>query len=333
MQRILIIAIALVVAAALLAFTMTLTVRFTESAVVTTFGKASAESTYVDRPGLKFKWPYPIQAVTKYDTRIRLVSTRSETQQTADNRQIVVESFCTWRVADPLLFFQRFSNAGDREEDHFRQAEVILRSNLRSAVSEVSRYSLGELFTPDEATSKLPELEQRILSALRAGAGAGDQGGALALLGIEVQEIGLSRIILPDETTKAVFAAMESERAALVTQEESRGNAEAQSITTRAQSNAERIRSFAERRAAEIRRQGDEEASQWVARMNQNPDLAVFLRNVEMLREVMTRRATLVLSTSDFGMELLNVDALGQLKPGEIPGAPKSAQAPAGGNP
>src|SRR5688500_4082532 len=125
---------------------MTYTVRFTENAVLTTFGKAG-ENAQKTQPGLKFKWPDPIQSVTKYDTRSGFRQTQSETQQTADSRQLVVEAFCTWKVADPLLFFQRFSNAGDRSADHYRKAEEVLRGSLRSAMGETSKYRMDELFT------------------------------------------------------------------------------------------------------------------------------------------------------------------------------------------
>src|ERR1043165_1762196 len=104
---------------ALLAFTVTYTVRFTEAAVVTTFGKADQSDVHA-KPGLGVKWPYPIQSVTTYDTRVRVVTSKFEQMATADARQVVVETFCTWRVKDPLVFFQKFSNAGDRAEDHFR---------------------------------------------------------------------------------------------------------------------------------------------------------------------------------------------------------------------
>jgi hypothetical protein len=50
------------------------------------------------------------------------MTVKLETQQTADAKQVVIESFCNWRVADPLVFFRKFSNAGDRSEEHFRKA-------------------------------------------------------------------------------------------------------------------------------------------------------------------------------------------------------------------
>lgn len=333
MQRMLIVVIAVLVAIVILVRTMTFTVRFTEAAVVTTFGKASAESTHRD-PGLKFKWPYPIQSVTKYDTRIRFLSTRSETQQTADKRQIIVEAFCTWRVSDPLLFFQRFSNAGEREEDHFRQAEQNVHSTLRSAVAETSRYTLPQLFTLEVEQSKLPELEARILQSLKVQETEGGQG-TLAQFGIEVAEVGISRIVLPEETTRNVFLAMEAGRSALITELQSMGVSEATSIRERARTAADRIRAFADRRAQEIMSEGETEAAQWVAKMNEHPELAVFLRNVQLLRDSLTKQATLLLSTSDFGMQLLDMQRLGNLKPGEVPATSalsEEARARAAGN-
>src|SRR5690242_2525942 len=97
---------------------MAYTVRFTETAVLTTFGKADDQA-IKKNPGLYFKWPDPIQSVTKYDTRARFLQTQSETQQTADSRQLVVEAFCTWKVDNPLQFFKKFSNKGARPEDHY----------------------------------------------------------------------------------------------------------------------------------------------------------------------------------------------------------------------
>src|SRR5204863_9901729 len=76
-RRALVIAAAAVFVIALLARAMTYTVRFTETGVLTTFGKAGDEAIKKD-PGLYFKWPDPIQSVTKYDTRTRFLQTQLE---------------------------------------------------------------------------------------------------------------------------------------------------------------------------------------------------------------------------------------------------------------
>src|SRR5690606_20999291 len=114
--------VAIVVVTALVLFSSTYTVRFTEVAVKTTFGKAGPNSIKTT-PGLYFKLPYPIQQVTKYDSRTRLVTGQSETQQTADDFQIIMEGFLTYKVSDPLEFFRSFSSAGERAADHFARAE------------------------------------------------------------------------------------------------------------------------------------------------------------------------------------------------------------------
>ncbi len=241
---------------------MTYTVRFTEAAVLTTFGSAGADAEKKD-PGLKFKWPDPIQSVTKYDTRARFLQTRSQTQQTSDSKQLEVESFCTWRVKNPLKFFQRFSNSGPRAEDHYKKAEEVLRGNLRSAVGEISKYKLNELFSTDAKSTKLAELEGKILAGLRAT--TQDQtAGSLDDYGMEVVLVGINRIVLPDETTKAVFESMKAERKKIVTELESKGMSTAQSITSAAAQNATRIEKFTEALAADIRKRGDEEAMPYV---------------------------------------------------------------------
>ena len=306
MRRPLIIIIAVVFAAALLARAVTYTVRFTESGVLTTFGKAAGADEggkEAGEPGLKFKWPDPIQSVTKYDKRQRFLQTKPEQEQTADNRQIAVEAFCTWRVSDPLKFFQRFSNAGDRPDDHYAKAEAVLRDNLRAALGEVSRFSMSDLFTKDTKASKLGDLEGRIQNTLRRGS---QEKGRLDDYGIEVSMVGINRIVLPEDTTKAVFDSMKQERQKLVDQIESNGASEAATIRSVADNNAKRILKFAEAYAAEIKQQGDLEALQYVRQMNESPELAVFLKQMEFAKELIATRITAVFNPNVAGFGFMN---------------------------
>jgi membrane protease subunit HflC len=318
-KRIIIIIVGAVFAIALLSRAMTYTVRFTEAAVLTHFGRAG-EGAEKTTPGLKFKWPDPIESVTKYDKRARFLLQKSQTQQTADSKQLEVESYCTWRVKDPLKFFQRFSNAGDRAADHYKKAEDVLRGNLRSAVGEISKYRLNELFSTDTKATKLNELEGRILTNLKAAPQEQQGGGSLDDYGIEVVTVGINRIVLPDETTKAVFESMKADRKRLVTDLESRGISQAQAITSKAQQNASRIESFAKSLAEEIRKKGDEEALPYVAQMKEAPELAVFLKNMDLIRDSMAKRITLVFSTSMPGMELFSPSAMTSTRKNGVPG-------------
>ena len=318
MQKLLRPLLAVLFVAAVIAFAFSYTVRFTESAVVTTFGRAG-ENAVLTEPGLKFKWPYPIQSVTKYDKRLRVLQTRSQTQQTAEDSQVIVEAFATWRVSNPLVFFQRFSNAGTQAEDHFAQAEDILRTTLRSSMGEISKYRLDELFSDDAGRSKFAELEQRVFEEVLGGAGIdSDQG--LSDYGIEVAMVGINRVVLPENTTSKVIDRMGSVRSNLAGSLESQGDARANAIRARADADADKIRAFADRRAAEIRAKGEFEAAEYLAQQASEPELAIFLQNIAMMREAMAKRFTLVLSASDFGLGLFSPSALDRLNIGALPG-------------
>ncbi len=308
--------IGLVVLAALLMFSMTYTVRFTEVAVKTTFGQAKAGAIKAE-PGFYLKAPYPFQEVTKYDKRIRLIQSQSETQQTRDDFQVVIEVFMTYRVSDPLKFFQNFSNAGDRAEDHYASAQNgVLRDLLRSALGETSKFSMDDLFSPVAGGSKLPELENRILTLLTNGGDAGvsgdaaKSGKAMAEYGIEVVTVGIDRVVLPEATTDSVITRMGAGRDRLAERFESEGRSQAQAIRAEAQSNANKILAFARRRADEILARGEAEAAPYLAEQNSNPELAVFIQNIAMIRDAMARKWTLIFSSSDYGMQLFDPDVV-----------------------
>ncbi|MEZ6165082.1 MAG: SPFH domain-containing protein [Phycisphaerales bacterium] len=291
----------------LIAFSTTYTVRFTEIAVKTTFGSASEQS-IVDEPGLHWKLPYPFQSVTKYDKRTRIVQTRSETVQTADDFQIIVESYLFYRVSDPLKFFRSFSNAGDRAQDHYAKAENdVLRDLLRSALGETSKYRMEDLFTSQQGASVIPQLEQSVGEQLVQG---GSGGQSLDDYGISIESVGIDRIVLPEETTAAVINRMGANRDRLAERYESEGRSQARAINAEASSNAERIRAFAQRRADEILAKGEEEAAPYLAQQNINPELAVFIQNIKLMREAMAKKFTLIFSTSDYGMQLFDPEII-----------------------
>jgi modulator of FtsH protease HflC len=313
-QRTLVLVMAAVVGLALLSRAMTYTVRFTESGVLTTFGSASKENVR-NEPGLYFKWPEPIQSVTKYDTRKRFLKTRLESQQTSDNRLVVVEAYCLWRVKDPLQFFKLWSNSGPRETDHYRTAEDALRGTLRVATGEVAKYRMDELFTPGGSGTKLAELEKRVLEVFQQQVQQATQDS------IEAIDVGISKIVFPEATTQQVFEQMKQARAKLVKDIESRGASQSKTITDTAEQNVRRITNFANNLAAELRAKGDQEAQQYVAQMNQNPEFAVFLKAIDFLRQFAAKQTTFVLSTDGPGLDVLSPGAIKQFKAdGILPG-------------
>lgn len=295
---------------AFLVFMMSFTVRFTETAVLTTFGRAD-ENSVVSDPGLRFKWPVPVQSVTIYDRRVRLLESRDETQQTRDQRQVIVGAFLTWRVSDPLAFYKSHRGAaGNSAREHYRAAEKNIEALFRSAMSEVGRFSMDDLFPASGGQSRVPELEAAILERLRDS--QNDEGG----YGIEVALVGIDSIQLPESATREVFEQMKSTRAVLAAEAQSRGESRASAIRGEAETHAQVIRSFVGPRVAEIRALGELEAARWMRSLDEEPRLAEFLARIEFMRQDFGRKITLILPTSMLGFELFSPDGLSKFGAG-----------------
>lgn len=292
---------------ALGAFSFTYTVPFNERAVVTNFGSAD-EADLKTEAGLKFKWPYPFQSVTSYDTRMQIVDALGTQQQTADDKQIVVEAYAVWRVDNPLVFYRKFSNSGPSERDHYAEADKTVRSSLNSAISETSRFRMDELFSPSVGSSKLPALEEAILAVVKRDAGDANTTG----LGIEIVDVGINRIRLSEQNSTDVIERMKADRQKLAQDTISSGQADAQSIRSKAESDAERIRSFAERQASNLKAIGDQEAGRFIAMMQENPQLAMLLEELQFLRDAYSKQITLVVSGAP-GFRMLQPAALDKL--------------------
>ncbi len=304
MRNVSLIIIAALIVVGFLFFMTTYTVRFTDVAIVTTFGRAG-ENASVEDPGLKFKWPAPIQSTTIYDNRVRLLRTRDETQQTADQRQIVVGAFLTWRISDPLRFYTNFrGDAGPDPQQHYEAAEDKLEPIFRSAMSEVSRFRMSELFATGE-DSRIGELERAILERLGSADVEGGRG-KLDAFGIEVPLVGISSIEFPQEVTTQVFERMKSEREKLAADAEAEGEARAQAIRSSATDDAQRIMAFVGALAGEILARGETEAAQWLEVMDEEPQLAAFLERIDLMRRGFGKRVTLIFDTRMVGFELFD---------------------------
>lgn len=331
MRTMWIVVVSAVIVGGFLLYMSSFTVRFTEAAVVTTFGQASATSV-VTEPGLRFKWPTPIQSTTVYDTRARFLQAKNETQMTGDNRQIIVESFMTWRVKDPLTFYQRFrGSAGSNAKEHYNTAQATLTGNLRSALSEISKYKMSELFAPDAASSKMKQLEADILARVNAPATQG--GGNVSQYGVEVLTIGINSVVLPQDTTREIFTRMSESRKRLAAKAESEGIALATAIRSEADASAKRIREFAKFRADQIRNRGDVEAAPFLTALNEEPALAAFLKNLEILKEGLGRRSTLVFPITMDGLSILTPEAMEKARRGELPSVGGVGAQPTGERP
>lgn len=296
MNRIALYIIAVIVGITLLLFTCTYQVRFNQTAIVTTFRKISG---VVDQPGLHFKWPFPIQSVKHYDSRVRLVETRLENVVTRDNQLIIAQLFLAWRIKEPSTFFK--ANASEASADR------LLNERLRSAMGVFTEFNFHDLLREsapvDDNPGDLALIEERILKLLTTPTDR--SSGVLEAYGIEPVAVGISRFILPENTSKAVFERMKKTREAIAADTSAAGMAEAGSIIARASSDASNIESFAKVRAEAIRAEGDREAAGYAAALARNEKFAIFLQKLQALEAIISKDTKIILPVSQPPFDLL----------------------------
>lgn len=314
MKRFIIVGIVIIV---VLAYLVTYRVRFTETAVKTTVGKASAAP--IDDPGLKFIVPY-LQNVVKYDKRARYLESRPETVQTKDARQVVVTAYLTWQVTDPKKFFQLFSHKGERAINHYRGAESVLADKLRGAMGQVSQFRFDEILSTSAGGSRLAECEAKILQYVSGGSG---EDNLEANYGVKPVSVGIIGMELPEETTTRVFDAMQANRSRIANDALSQGRAISETIRSTAENDARTILQFAESRAARIRAEGIREAQKYIEQLQKEPELAVYIRSMELMKDAFGNNRVTVLIPSGPkgwpGFQLFQPSFMEELKTGKLP--------------
>ena len=261
-------------------------VRYDQVAVRTTFDKAD-EASVQETPGLKWRWPWPVNKVTLYSKRLQVLEDKIEELQTADGKSVIVRTYLTWRIADPLAFYVTLKDPAE--------AARQLSSRLREVRGLISTYRFDELVNTDRGRIKLAAIEGEAAAAL-------DAALTKSGYGIKVESVGIHKIILPEATTHKVFETMIAARERLAENALQEGQAQASAIRSEASSARERILAFAERRAQAIRSQGDREAAGLYESFAKNEDFAIFLRKVEALKKMLDHNTTFVLSAESLGI-------------------------------
>jgi membrane protease subunit HflC len=307
MKNSFVVLIGLVIVGVLLSNMFLYQVRYDQVAVRTTFDKAD-ESSVQETPGLKWRWPWPINKVTLYPRRLQLLEDRIEELQTADGKSVIVRTYLTWRIEDPLKFYVTLKDPSE--------AARQLSSRLREIRGLISNHRFDELVNLDRSKLRLSAIETDAAKML-------DAALAKAGYGIRVESVGIHKIILPESTTAKVFETMIASRQRLAENALQEGQAQASAIRSEASSARERILAFAERRAQAIRAQGDREASGQYHSFAKNEEFAIFLRKVEALKKMLDHNTTFVLSADSLGiLDWFNKDPSAQPSPSATPSTP-----------
>jgi regulator of protease activity HflC (stomatin/prohibitin superfamily) len=299
-------------------YMVTYTVAYNEIAIITTFDSATQPDpalladgkdtgSVMQEPGLKFKWPWPIQRVETYPTQYQILQDTPEQLQLSDGNTIIVNLALTWRIEDPLAFSIAHEN--------FEDAEDKLRAQMRDLRSVISNdYTFEQLVNEDEDQIELDQMEQRIAEQL-----ANRLDAIQPSYGIEVSKVTVAKMLYTESTAASVNERMTATQQRKAQEIRSQGDSQAEAIVSEAESISKRLSDFAETVASEIETLGREEANdilQRYAEKGASEDLAIYLRQLEAIEKMLANRTTFVLNAKTFTP--LDVLVYGHGEPGNL---------------
>jgi modulator of FtsH protease HflC len=272
-------------AAVLAAILSTFTVRESEFALVTHFGRPVR---MIHEAGLHWKWP--TESVMRFDRRLRIYNPRPSEFLTQDKKNLLIENYVAWKIADPDRFVQ---TVGDPAAAEMRLHDIIW-SGLSAAIGN---QNIDALIAP--SAEKLQTAA--VLDSLT---GTADRV-ALAQYGIRVVDVRIKRLNLPEQNKQSVFARMRAERERIAMQYRAEGEEQALAIRADADKQKEEILSAAYKDAERIRGEGDAEATRiYGTAYSKNPRFYKLVRTLESYKKTLDDKTTVVLSSDS---ELLKV--------------------------
>lgn len=246
-----------VVAVILVAMTSLFTVDQKELAIRTQFG-AILGGTY--EPGLHAKFPW--DQVVKFERRILSQTYQGETFLTNDNRGLIVDFYIKWRVNDASRYFQA---TGGREEAAGDRIADIVKDGIKSVVAQ---RPLEEIVTSERAA-----VTGEMLKA------ANDNADAL---GIQLIDVRVQRIDLPEDVSTRVYESMKQNFAQIASRLRAEGSRAATTIRAEAERRRTETIANAERESLEIRGKADAEAAAIYAKSySKYPEFYAFYRSLQ----------------------------------------------------
>jgi len=233
-----------------------------QNAIVFRLGEVIAVKT---KPGLFFKVPL-LDNVRYFDVRILTIDTAEpERFLTSEKKNVLVDLFVKWRITDVRQFY--VSVGGN---------EGLAQTRLLQTINDGLRAEFGNRTVHEVVSGE----RDKIMDLMR------EKGNEDAKnIGVEVIDVRLKRVDLPQEVSVDVYRRMEAERKRVANELRSTGAAESERIRAEADKQREVIVAQAYREAQRVKGEGDARSTAIYARAyEQNPEFYAFYRSLEAYR-------------------------------------------------
>ena len=276
------------------------TVSEQEQVVITQFGALVGQA--VTDPGLHAKLPFA-QEVNVFDKRWLEWNGDPNQVPTRDKKYIWVDTYARWRIANPLLFFQRLRD----ERGAQSRLDDIIDGETRNVIAN---HNLIEIVRTSNRDFELAEEAEDVMEAeaVRQVELGRDKITRLILerasqvvpdYGIELVDLQIQRLNYIESVQTKVFERMISERKRIADRHRSDGQGKSAEIRGKKERELKVIESEAYRKTQDIMGRGDADATAIYAdAYNRNRELYEFAKTMETYRNGIDKDSWVVLSTN-----------------------------------
>jgi membrane protease subunit HflC len=234
-----------------------------QNAIVFRFGEiVSIKKT----PGLFFKLPL-VDNVRFFDVRVLTIeSSEPERFLTSEKKNVLVDLFVKWRIAEVEKYYISVNGEESRAQ-----------TRLLQTINDGLRAEFGNRTVHDVVSGE----RDRIMELMREKANEDARK-----IGVEVLDVRVKRVDLPQEVSQSVYSRMDAERKRVANELRSTGAAESEKIRADADRQREVTLAQAYREAERIKGDGDAKAAAIYARAyEQNPEFYAFYRSLEAYKQ------------------------------------------------
>lgn len=237
-------------------------VKETERGVMLKFGKVVNADI---PPGLHVKIPM-VNEVRKFDSRVLTLDVRPQRFLTVEKKGMIVDSYAKWRIKDVSTYY---TATNGEEATAVRNMDQRINEGLRNAFGE---HSLQEVISGERDQLMVTLTEN--LNKL-----------TLERYGIELIDVRIKRIDLPEQVSESVFNRMNTEREREAREHRSKGKEQAEVIRADADRQRTILEAEAYRDAEHLRGEGDAKAAAiYSAAYTQDPEFYRFVRSLTAYR-------------------------------------------------
>ena len=231
-------------------------------------------------PGLHFMKPLFINNVKKFDRRLLTLDTRPERFLTGEKKNVTVDFFVKWRIKEPAIYYTAFG--GDERQAALRLLQIV----NNSLQLEFDHRTIKQL-----VSSERSELMDSLTTV-------GNQ--QVAQFGVEIVDVRIKQIELPEDVRNSVFERMRAERERIAREHRAQGEEAAKGIRAVAERERTVILAEAQRDAETIRGQGDAQATDVFAEaFGKDPDFYQFYRSMNAYREALNSKQDMLVLQPD----------------------------------